>query len=85
MAATVGMIETVPKITPTSVATSLGTPDPTIATSTVTRDRATTGRETISRETISRNKRSALTLDIPKVPNSIRGSSTVAPHAPNAT
>jgi hypothetical protein len=55
------MTEIMPKtahaITPTSVATSLGTPDPTIATSTVTR----------GRETISRNNRSALTLDIPEV------------------
>jgi hypothetical protein len=59
MAATAGMIETVPKITPTSIATSLGTPHPATVTTTPT--------VTTDRGTISRNKRSALTLDIPKV------------------
>ena len=90
MAATPGMIEitpkTTPKIAPTSIATSLGTPDPATTTTTlhVTSDLVTTDLETISR-----NKRSALTRDIQRssslsclktphrylrIPNSIRGS-----------
>jgi hypothetical protein len=56
--------KTAPKITPTSIATSLGTPDP--ATTTTTPN-VTTDLETIDLETISRSKRSALTVDIPKV------------------
>jgi hypothetical protein len=51
MAATLGMIEITPKITPTSIATRLGTPDPATAT--------TTPNVTTDLETISRNKRSA--------------------------
>src|ERR1700686_4251561 len=77
---------TTPKIAPTSIATSLGTPDP--ATTTMTSN--VTDLVTTDLETISRNKRSALTPDIPKVivafvspdaasvlahTNSIRGSS----------
>ena len=77
MAATPGMIEitpkTTPKIAPTSIATSLGTPDPATTTTTttlhvtsdlVTTDLVTTDLVTTDLETISRNKRSALTRDI---------------------
>ena len=70
MAANPGMIEitpkTTPKIAPTSIATSLGTPDPATTTTTlhVTSDLVTTDLVTTDLETISRNKRSALTRDI---------------------
>jgi hypothetical protein len=59
MAAIEGMIEITPKITPTSIATSLRTPDP--ATETTTPN-ATTGLETIGLD-----KRGSLTPDTPDV------------------
>jgi hypothetical protein len=54
--------KTAPKITPTSIATSLGTPDPA---TTTTMPNVTKDLETTDLVTISRN--SALTPDIPKV------------------
>jgi hypothetical protein len=65
IAATKGTTEITPKtapgITPTSIATSLGTPDPATATTmpNVTTNLETTNLETTDLETISRNKRRA--------------------------